>query len=127
MKVRSLPLLLLMCAAMAQAQQSGIRRTVIEKGDVAATGRQAVVARVELDEGASAGRHSHPGDEIGYVLEGEAELLIHGEDPRRLKPGQAYIIPAGTIHDARNVGKGTARLVGVFVVEKDKPLAIPAR
>jgi len=113
--------------AQAQTQASGIHRTVIKKADVSVPGREAVVARVEVDPGATAGRHSHPGDEISYVLEGEGELRIDGEDPRRVKAGEAFVIPAGTIHDAINVGTGPLKLVGVYVVEKGKPLATPAK
>jgi quercetin dioxygenase-like cupin family protein len=120
-------LLLVLCAGAALAQNPGLRRTVVQKSDVAAPGHEAVVARVEIDPGASAGRHSHPGDEISYVLEGEGELLIDGEDPRRVKAGEAFVIPAGKIHDARNVGTVPVRLVGVYVVEKGKPLATPAK
>lgn len=111
----------------AHAQASGIHRTVVKKADVSVPGREAVVARVELDAGATAGRHSHPGDEISYVLEGEGELRIDGEDPRRVKAGEAFVIPAGTIHDAINVGSGPLKLVGVYVVDKGKPLATPAK
>ena len=130
-KIRlALPILLLAASAVtatALAQSTAIRRTVIQKGDVSVPGREAVVARVELDKGATAGRHSHPGDEIGYVMEGEADLVVDGEDPRRIKAGESYIIPAGTVHDAVNAGPGTLKLVGMFVVEKGKPLATPAK
>lgn len=124
----ALPLLIaILLAGSAQAQASGIRRTVVQKADVSVPGREAVVARIELDAGAPAGRHTHPGDEISYVLEGEGELRIDGEDPRRLKAGESFVIPAGTVHDALNVGSGTLKLVGVYVVEKGKPLATPAK
>lgn len=125
-----LPIMLLAASAVtatALAQSSAIRRTVIQKGEVSVPGREAVVARVELDKGATAGRHSHPGDEIGYVMEGEADLIVDGEDPRRIKAGESYIIPAGTVHDAVNAGPGTLKLVGVFVVDKGKPLATAAK
>lgn len=114
-------------AAHARAQTPGIERTVVERADVSVPGREAVVARVELAPGATAGRHTHPGDEIGYVIEGEGELLIDGEPPRNLKAGDGYVIPAGKVHDARNAGQATARIVGVFVVEKGQPLATPAK
>jgi quercetin dioxygenase-like cupin family protein len=126
----ALPILLLAVSAItatALAQSSAIRRTVIQKGDVSVPGREAVVARVEVDHGAAAGRHTHPGDEISYVIEGEGELIVDGEDPRRVKAGESFIIKAGTVHDARNVGAGTLKLVGVFVVDKGKPLASAAK
>lgn len=118
---------LLAASGGALAQASGIKRTVVTKQDVAAAGQEAVVARVELEPGAVAGRHTHPGDEISYVLEGEGEVLIDGEDPRRVKAGEAFVIPAGKIHDARNVGGTVMKLVGVYVVEKGKALATPAK
>lgn len=120
-------LLLAATAGGAHAQASAIHRTVVKKADVSVPGREAVVARVELDVGAVAGRHSHPGDEISYVLEGEGELRIDGEDPRRVKAGEAFVIPAGTVHDALNVGTVPLKLVGVYVVDKGKPLATPAK
>jgi quercetin dioxygenase-like cupin family protein len=127
MKLPQLILIVMFAAVAAQAQAGTIRRTVIQKADVSVPGREAVVAKVELDEGVAAGRHSHPGDEISYVLEGEGELLIDGEDPRRVKAGESFVIPAGTVHDAVNTGKGPMKLVGVYVVDKGKPLATPAK
>lgn len=117
---------LALCALTA-AQVSGIRRTPLARADVSVPGREAVVVRAELDPGSMAGRHTHPGDEISYVLEGESELLVDGEAPRTVRAGEAIVIPAGKVHDARNTGTGVLRLVGVYVVEKGKPLASPAR
>ena len=103
-----------------------VKRTPVLSADVAAPGRQAVVVRGEIDPGASAARHTHPGDEISYVTDGEAELLIDGEPPRRVKAGEAFVVPAGKVHAARNTGAAPLRFVGVYVVDKDKPLATPA-
>lgn len=119
--------ILLTAASGVFAHAPGIKRTVVTKEDVAAPGREAVVARVELEPGVVAGRHTHPGDEISYVLEGEGELLIDGEAPRRVKAGDAFVVPAGKVHDARNVGGTVMKLVGVYVVEKGKPLAAPVK
>ena len=108
------------------AQASGLTRTLVGKADVSVPGREAVVARVEVAPGAKAGRHTHPGDEIGYVLEGEATLLIDGQPPRQVKAGESYVVPAGIAHDAHNNGSTAIKLLGVYVVEKGKPLATPA-
>jgi quercetin dioxygenase-like cupin family protein len=108
------------------AQASGLTRTVVGRADVSVAGREAVVARVEVAPGAKAGRHTHPGDEISYVLEGEATVLIDGQAPRVFKAGESFVIPAGTVHDAHNNSSAPAKLVGVYVVEKGKPLATPA-
>ena len=108
------------------AQASGLTRTLVGRADVSVPGREAVVARVEVAAGARAGRHTHPGDEISYVLEGQVELLVDGQPARIVKAGESFVIPAGVVHDANNSSSEPVRLVGVYVVEKGKPLASPA-
>jgi len=117
---------LLVAAGGLYAQASGLTRTLVGKADVSVPGREAVVARVEVAPGARAGRHTHPGDEISYVLEGQVELLVDGQAPRVVKAGESFVIPAGTVHDAHNASETPTKLVGVYVVEKGKPLASPA-
>lgn len=120
---------ILFAAAVAAAlpATAQVKRTPVLTADVAAPGREAVVVRGEIEAGATAPRHTHPGDEISYVLEGEAELLIDGEKPRIVKAGEAFVIPAGKVHGARNPGSEPLRFVGVYVVDKGKPLAVPAK
>jgi len=113
-------------AGLLYAQASGITRTLVGRADLSVPGREAVVARVEVAPGAKAGRHTHPGEEISYVMEGEAELLIDGQPPRLVKAGESFVIPAGVVHDAHNASDKPIKLVGVYVVEKGKPLASPA-
>jgi quercetin dioxygenase-like cupin family protein len=115
----------LVCAA-AMAQVAGVRRTSLEKVDVSVPNREAVVMRVEIDPGSGVARHTHPGDEISYVLEGEGELLIDGEAPRKLKAGDAFVVPMGKVHAARSTGTVPMKIVVNYVVEKGKPLATPA-
>lgn len=117
---------LFLTATIVVAEGSGITRTVINKADVSVPGREAVVVRIEISPDGRAGRHTHPGDEISYVQEGQFELLLDGQPPRVYKAGESVVIPAGTVHDAHNVGDTPARLIGVYVVEKGKPLASPA-
>lgn len=130
MPLPSRPLLLgsalFVVAGAVLAQASGLTRTLVGRGDVSVPGREAVVAQVELAPGARAGRHTHPGDEISYITEGEAVLLVDGQAPRTVKAGESFVIPAGVVHDARNEGGLPMRLIGVYVVEKGKPLASPA-
>lgn len=109
------------------AAPGGIVRTPVYRAASSYPGADAVVMRVELAAGARAGRHTHAGDEIGYVLEGEGELLVDGAPPRVLRAGDAFVVPAGVVHDAHNPGSATMRLVGVYVVDKNKPLATPAK
>src|SRR4029077_3968813 len=98
---------------------------IVHKDDVS-NGREAVIARVELAPGVKAGRHTHPGEEITYVVEGEADIIIEGRPTRKVKGGDGFVIPAGAKHDAYNTGTKPLKLVGVYVVEKGKPMATPA-
>jgi quercetin dioxygenase-like cupin family protein len=109
------------------AQFPALTRTKVHRGDVAAPGHEAVVMKVELAAGGHAGRHTHPGDEISYVNDGDTTLLVDGEAPRKLKPGEAFVIKAGKVHDLRNDGRTAAHLLAVYVVKKGKPLATPAK
>jgi quercetin dioxygenase-like cupin family protein len=108
------------------AQSPGLSRAIIQRGDVSFPGYEAVVARVEVAPGRTAEWHTHPGDEITYVLEGEAELLVAGQPPRKLSAGEAMVIPRGTVHNARNSGTTAVRALSIYVVDKSKPLATPA-
>ena len=86
-------------AGAAIAQQTGIKRTPLQKLDFPA-GYNTVTAIAEVPAGGAAGRHTHPGAETGYVLEGELELLIDGKPPMKIKAGESYQIPEGVVHDA---------------------------
>ena len=111
----------------AHAQQAGIKRTLLLKQDLSVEGREVVMGTAELAPGASAGKHTHPGEEVGYVLEGNSVLEVDGKPPLHLKPGDTYAIAAGVPHDAKNEGSANAKLMAVWIVEKGKPLATPVK
>jgi quercetin dioxygenase-like cupin family protein len=113
------------CAGVAIAQQAGIKRTPLQKVEFP-EGYATVSGIAEIPPGGSAGRHTHPGIETGYVLEGEADLLVEGKPEQRLKAGDSYLIPAGVAHDAKVHGDKAAKVLAVYVVDKTKPLASPA-
>ena len=111
-------------AGVAMAQQSGIKRTPLQKLDFP-PGYNTVTAIAEVPAGGAAGRHIHPGAETGYVLEGELELIIDGKPPVKIKAGESYQIPEGVVHDAK-AGDKTLKVLGVYVVKAGEPLAKPA-
>jgi quercetin dioxygenase-like cupin family protein len=111
-------------ASVAIAQQTGIKRTPLQKLDFPA-GYNTVTAIAEVPAGGAAGRHTHPGAETGYVLEGELELVIDGQPPMKIKAGESYQIPEGAIHDAK-AGDKPFKVLGVYIVKAGEPLAKPA-
>jgi quercetin dioxygenase-like cupin family protein len=106
----------------APAQQAGIKRTDLQRHDLGIPGREAIQVRVDLDPGVAFGNHTHPGEEIIYVLVGALEYQVEGRSPVTLKAGDVLFIPAGTIHSAKNVGSDTASELATYIVEKGKPL-----
>jgi len=111
----------------ARAQQAGIKRTDLQRHDLSVPGREAVQVRVDIDPGVAFGRHTHPGEEIIYVLDGSLEYDIEGKPPMTLKAGDVLFIPAGTVHSAKNVGNVPASELATYIVEKGKPLLTLAK
>jgi quercetin dioxygenase-like cupin family protein len=110
-----------------EAQQPGFKRTPLQKQELTAHGREAVQVIAEFAPGVAAGKHTHPGEELGYVLEGNLQLEIQGKPPLMLKAGDSFFVPAGVVHDGKNVGSGPLKVLATYVVEKGKPVATPAK
>ncbi len=110
-----------------QPQQSGTKRRDLQRHDLSAPGREVVQVRVGFDPGSVAPRHTHPGEEIIYVLEGTLEYEIEGQPPVTVKAGDVLFVPAGKIHAAKNVGSTNGAELATYVVEKGKPLLVLAK
>lgn len=111
----------------ASAQPAGFRRTELQRADLTAPGREAVQAIAEFQPGVASGRHTHPGEEIGYVLQGTVVMEVEGRPPVTLEQGDPFLIPAGSVHNAHNVGSGASKMLSTYVIEKGKALASPVR
>ena len=124
--IRILPVAVLIVAsglALNVAQsQTGVTRTELQRYDLSVSGREVVQVRVDLAPGVAFPPHSHPGEEIIYVIEGLWEYQVEGGPPVTLKAGEVLFIPAGAIHSAKNVGNGNAAELATYIVEKGKPL-----
>jgi quercetin dioxygenase-like cupin family protein len=116
-----------LAALVTNAQQPGITRSDVVRHDLGVAGREVIQVRVDFAKGVAFGRHSHPGAEVAYVLEGTLEYQFEGKSPVTLKAGEALFIPAGTIHAAKNVGTGNAAELATYIVEKGKPLVVLAK
>ena len=109
-----------------RAKQPGVMRTDLQRHDLSVPGREVVQVRVDIAPGMSAPRHSHPGEEIVYAIEGSLEYQVEGKPPVTLKAGEVLFIPAGTIHAVKNVGSGNGAELATYVVEKGKSLVVQA-
>ena len=107
------------------ASSGGVNRKIISKRD-GPDGYEILLVEAEIEAGVSVGRHTHPGVESAYVLEGGFELPIQGMETKMLKAGDAFQIPPNTPHAGGKAGTAKSRLIITYVVEKGKPLASPA-
>ena len=103
-------------------QTQNIKRIPLQRFDVPGTAYETVIGIAEIAPDVTIGRHTHPGPESGYLIEGGFELLVDGEQPRQLKAGNSYVVPPNTLHDAKT-GAAGAKVIATYVVEKGKPLA----
>lgn len=106
------------------AQIPGVKRTDLQRHNIEAAGYETIQARIDLEPGSAVGMHSHPGEEVIYVLEGIFEYQIEGEKPVILKTGDVLFVPAGKNHSAKNIGKVKASELATYIVKKDKPLLL---
>jgi quercetin dioxygenase-like cupin family protein len=111
----------------ANAQQSGVKRTDLQRHDLSVPGREVVQVRIDIAAGVTAAKHNHPGEEIVYVIEGSLEYELEGKPPVTLKAGDVLFIPAGVFHSAKNVGNVNGAELATYIVEKGKPLLAPAK
>ena len=110
---------------MSGTQTAGLKRTIIQKFDVPPGERETVVAIIDIPANADVARHTHPGPETDYVLEGDLILNVEGVGPKPYKAGDSFYIPAGVVHGGKTGASG-AKLIGTYIVERGKPLASPA-
>ncbi len=113
-------------AAAAQAEQP-LQRTDLIRNDIDVPGHEAIQVRVDFAPGVLAPKHSHPGEEIAFVIEGTLEYQLEGAEPVTLKAGQSLFIPSGVVHSAKNTGSGKASELATYVVRKGETLVVPAK
>ncbi len=107
------------------AAQSAPPKPMLGRAEGPTPGYVTIMVEAEVEAGITVGRHTHPGVECSYVLEGGLEMPVEGQPTRMLKAGDSYLIPAGTPHAGGKVGDKKTRIITTYVVEKDKPLASP--
>jgi len=108
------------------AATAGVTRKILAQTDGPAPGYVTVLVEATIEPGVVVGRHTHPGIESAYVLEGGFELPIQGQPTRTIKAGDGFQIPPETPHAGGKPGDTKSRILVTYVVEKGKPLASPA-
>lgn len=111
----------------ARADAPAFKRTELARHDLAIKDREAVVARGEFPPGVGIPKHTHPGDEVAYVLEGALTIELEGKPAVTVKAGETFFVPGGTVHFGKNAGKTPTVVISTYIVEKGKPLMTPVK
>jgi quercetin dioxygenase-like cupin family protein len=112
--------------AVSRAQPPAAKFTELQRRDIPGTGREGVTTVAEIPPGVTSARHSHPGEDFGYLMEGTIVLYVDGKPPQTVKAGETFFTERGQIHNARNIAATMARAVDTYVIDKGKPGIIPA-
>jgi quercetin dioxygenase-like cupin family protein len=113
-------------AQTAPAATAGVTRKILSQTDGPTPGYTTLLVEAIIEPGVTVARHTHPGIESAYVLEGGFELPVQGQETRMIKAGDGFQIPPETAHAGGKPGDAKTRILITYVVEKGKPLASPA-
>ena len=99
-----------------------LKRTELQHSPSSIPGREIVQVLTEIPAGIASGWHTHPGEEVGYILAGTVEMMIQGRPTLTLHAGDPFLIPPGTPHNALDLGPETGRMLSTYIVEVGQPL-----
>ena len=100
-----------------------LKRTEVQRSTSSIPGREIVQVLTEIPAGVESGWHTHPGEEVGYIVDGTVEMMVEGLPTRTLHAGEGFLIPPRTPHNAFDVGPETGRMLSTYIVEEGQPLA----
>ena len=101
---------------------AGVSRTELQRLPAPTPGFEIVQTRFEIPVGKESGRHHHPGPEVGYIVQGDVDMVFDDRPAQHLHSGDPFLIPAGVTHNARNVGSVRTLMLSTYVVPADQPL-----
>jgi quercetin dioxygenase-like cupin family protein len=100
-----------------------LKRTQLQRSASSIPGREIVQVLTEIPAGVESGWHTHPGEEVGFIVAGTVEMMIRGQETLTLHAGDGFLIPPRTPHNALDVGPETGRMLSTYIVEVGQPLA----
>jgi quercetin dioxygenase-like cupin family protein len=100
-----------------------LARREVQRSSLSIPGREMVQVETLIPAGVESGWHIHPGEEIGYIVAGEVEMRVQGRATVVLRPGDGFLIPPRTPHNARDLGPETGKMLSTYLVEKGQPIA----
>src|SRR5687768_5473257 len=102
---------------------SKLARREVQRSPSSIPGREIVQVETLIPPGVESGWHTHPGEEVGYIIAGQVEMMVQGRATLVLQPGEGFLIPPRTPHNARDLGPETGRMLSTYIVETGQPIA----
>ena len=102
---------------------SKLARREVQRSPSSIPGREIVQVETLIPAGVESGWHAHPGEEVGYIIAGQVEMMVQGRATTVLHAGDGFLIPPRTPHNARDVGPETGRMLSTYIVETGQPIA----
>jgi quercetin dioxygenase-like cupin family protein len=102
---------------------SKLARREVQRSPSSIPGREIVQVETLIPVGVESGWHAHPGEEVGYIIAGQVEMMVQGRATVILNPGDGFLIPPRTPHNARDLGPETGRMLSTYIVETGQPIA----
>lgn len=100
-----------------------LARREVQRSPSSIPDREIVQVVTEIPAGIESGWHVHPGEEVGYIIVGSIEMRVRGRPATLLRPGDGFLIPPQTPHNARDLGPETGQMLSTYIVETGQPLA----
>ncbi len=100
-----------------------LKRTELQHKPSSIPGREIVQVLTEIPAGVESGWHQHPGEEVGYILQGTVEMQIKDQETLILHKGEGFLMPPRTPHNALDLGPDTGMMLSCYIVEVGVPLA----
>ena len=99
-----------------------LKRTELQRSSSSIPGRDIVQVHTEIPVGVQSGWHTHPGEEVGYIIAGTVRMQIADSATLTLYAGEPFLIPPGIPHNALDLGPGVGHMLSTYIVEADQPL-----
>jgi quercetin dioxygenase-like cupin family protein len=100
----------------------GVVRVQLQRLASPNPGWDIVQTRFEIPVGKESGRHTHPGPEVGYIIQGDVIIEFDDRPTITLHSGSPFLIPTGVVHNARNIGQVQTMMLSTYVIDASKPL-----
>ena len=100
-----------------------LARREVQRSPLSIAGREMVQVETLIPAGVESGWHVHPGEEVGYIIAGQVEMRVQGRATVVLRPGDGFLIPPRTPHNARDLGLETGKMLSTYIVETGQPIA----